>query len=136
MPLLPVALGLIAGVVLDNAIPLAPDAIIGVALFGALLGVLALRSQRHARVTLCAAVLVSVATGVVRHAVRMRFLPDHHIARIVENEPRIRTMSGRVVTAPRIVERPRDQAVAYPTAPRTRFMLDITSVDGDAGPIP
>ncbi|HPF39100.1 MAG TPA: ComEC/Rec2 family competence protein [Phycisphaerae bacterium] len=135
-PLLPVALGLIAGVTLDNTVPLSPEVIVGVTFAGALLGIVALRSRRHARVTLCAALLVSAATGAVRHAVRMRYLPDHHIARIVEDEPRIRTLCGRVVTSPRIVERPRDQAVAYPTAPRTRFILDITSVDGAAGPIP
>lgn len=130
-PLLPIAIGLIAGITADNAASVPPPASITLAIAGALLAAAVLKRHHHSTYIVAAILLLSAATGAVRHAVRMRYLPDNHIARIVSDEPQILTVTGRIITPPRIVERSRDSAVAYPTSPKTRFVLQVESVEGD-----
>lgn len=133
-PLVPIAIGLITGIVVDNTYELAPAFVIVVTI-GLLFIALLVFRRHHRLLTVVCIALFAAATGAVRHAVCMRYLPDNHIARFVADEPRIHSVTGRIITAPHIIERPRDVVVAYPTQPRTRFVLDVDSIEGDSGPI-
>lgn len=128
-PLLPIAVGLILGITLDDALALSPLATSLTAITGLLFAAAALRHRRET-FTLVVVIVLSTTTGIVRHAVRMRYLPANHIARFLDHEPCILSVTGRIITAPRIIERRRDVAIAYPTAPKTRFLLDVASVAG------
>lgn len=131
-PLLPIAIGLIAGITIDNALALSPPMAVAMAVcVGSILAVFAVRGRSHTALIACI-ILFATATGAVRHAVRMRYFPPHHIARLADDAPRILTISGRIITPPRIVETPSDAAIAYAVSPKTRFILDVHHVEGDA----
>ncbi|MCB9852709.1 MAG: ComEC/Rec2 family competence protein [Phycisphaerales bacterium] len=130
-PLLPIAIGLIAGITIDNAVRVPPTIAVATAMIAVLFAAATMKQRRDSAYLIAIVFVLSAATGAIRHAVKMRYLPDNHIARIVDDEPRILTVTGRVISVPRIVERPRDSAIAYPTSPKTRFILHVEAVEGD-----
>ncbi len=147
-PMLPVSLGFIAGIVIDNLI----HSPITISSMLAVLGMIApfaaaripVRTQSNAlnavfefvrrkrwtiAVCLCAAAL-----GMLRHALADRFLPRDHVANFVGDESIITTVTGRVVSAPRIIEPDPLAPRAYQRPARTRCLLEAETI-GDESPL-
>lgn len=134
-PLVPIAVGLLCGIAIDNAVARSPGVYIAAACAGLVIAGVMLRKRHRMAFVIVCALVIAAATGAVRHAVKMRYLPAEHIARYLGDEPRIYCVTGRIITKPRIVERPPGAALAYPTPPKTRFILDVHMIAGDAEPI-
>ncbi|MFQ5430810.1 MAG: hypothetical protein ACE5E1_10920, partial [Phycisphaerae bacterium] len=129
-PLLPIALGLIAGIVADFI--LAPPTWVCAGLLFVGMGVLVLgRGRPGAPIT--ALTLAAVATGALRHAVSERWLPADHIVTWTRSEPVLARVTGRVLGPPAIVKPPADVPRAYPIGPKTIFLLEAAAVEGEGG---
>ncbi len=132
-PLLPVAVGVIVGIVLDDAA--APPVLLPVALL--LIGLaLALRRRNRSGALACGLIVAAAALGMVRHAGGQRRVPSDHVVCFTRAEPVLAKLSGRVVGAPSILEP--DPLVPMPFArpPRTQFLLEAESVEATEGIVP
>ena len=140
-PLLPAALGLIAGITLSEISGVnAPHAwalAVGVGIVA--LACLAYGRTRPAlgRFALTTAiVVVALAVGFARHQAVV-YIPDTHIAHKLEAEPILTRIAGRIVTTP--VTTPGEKRNAFlPFNPpaRTRFVLAATELRNSQTPVP
>lgn len=133
-PLVPVAVGLAAGIALDSAFCAPPYAALLPILCAAILILLGLRHRRPA-ISALAVALAATSVGMLRHAIADRYLPANHIARRVADEPLLVHLRGRIVTPPEVTAPDPEVVTAYARDPRTRFMLEAMSLDGATGPI-
>ncbi|MFQ5410892.1 MAG: hypothetical protein ACE5EC_01290, partial [Phycisphaerae bacterium] len=113
-PLLPVAIGLIAGIVVDRqfAILFSPCPIwvyILIVLMGTGVGCITRRSW----MTFVAIFIAAAGLGALRHDIALRRLPADHIAAFTRDEPIIATINGRVLTEPSITRPKADIPRAY-----------------------
>lgn len=133
-PLLPVAVGLGLGIIIDDQ--WAPTVAVPIALLacGALLA-FAFRARVTRAISFTTLVLAAASLGMVRHAVSDRFLPSDHIAHYLDGDPILTTLSGRIVTAPTIRELEPDVPTAYPRSPSTKFTLGARQLAGLDGPL-
>lgn len=135
-PMLPIALGMMAGILIDAHIqmPIALSAAVVVAWAAAMIQT---RGRLHAG---WAALGVAAAgMGAARHALAERWLPPDHVARFLSHstdsterlEAPIVKVRGQIITPP--VTREPDPAVRrpYPVAPRTTFVLEVRAMVGD-----
>jgi competence protein ComEC len=131
-PLMPVAIGLSAGILLDQQfiVPF-PACAVAVLIGSAVVAV----ARGKPAVAACGVVLAAIGVGAVRHALFDRRLPDHHIARYGDAEPTLVRLRGRITTPPRIVEPDPSVPRAYSRGPRTVFQLEALALDGAGGPI-
>ncbi len=159
-PMLPAAVGLMAGIVLDYvaASAWAGDgppwfAGAGVAAIGvawAAWCASAARKRdgtpraRHAQAggkavarragpaaMLCAILLAMAGLGAMRHALATRYVPADHIVHHAADEPAIVTITGRVISRPRIVEPDDAMPRAFPLSPRTVFLIEAEAIAGE-----
>ncbi|MBK8269038.1 MAG: ComEC/Rec2 family competence protein [Planctomycetes bacterium] len=72
----------------------------------------------------------------VRHAGAQRFYPADHVARWAAADPSIVSITGRIISAPKIYEPRDDVPRAYELPPKTRFLLNVESLRGARGSIP
>ncbi len=145
-PLLPIAVGMIVGISFDYfarfpiVLPLGIFTLsLGFAFVPGSIRWLTARSRLRltdSRRLLIAIVLASIGLGMLRHTLSSRYFSGDDIALLAPPSPAIVSLTGRVATAPRIIEP--DPAVprAYPAPPRTRLVIDLESIDGPAGPAP
>jgi competence protein ComEC len=130
-PLLPVAIGLMVGIVADREWSIRPWMCLLPVMGG---GGLVL--VRRGSATLCFAGLVvaSAGLGAARHAIADRRVPANHIVLCTRAEPMLAKVRGQVATLPRIVESPPERPAAFERGPRTRFILAARVVEGVDGP--
>ncbi|MFQ5423889.1 MAG: ComEC/Rec2 family competence protein [Phycisphaerae bacterium] len=131
-PLLPVAIGMIAGIVIDDRIHLGVWTPVALLTVGA--AVVIARGGRG-RIAVAALVLAAMALGSVRHALSDRRLPDNHIVFFTRSEPVLAHLRGRVASRPRVTESKTEWKLPYAVGPKTRFVLDATLLDGRVAPI-
>ena len=134
-PLVPPALGLMFGVVLDDR--LHPPII--VAALALLLGtVFTWREKRRPWRALVGIFLASIGTGALLHAVRLRHLPQDNIAHHLKDEAQLVRLYGAVASPPRVL--PKDNSSLFSAwhyhADRTAFLLDICAMDAVGGKMP
>jgi len=132
-PLLPPALGLCLGVLLDYGCPLPFFIYVGV-FVAAGVGLPALRERWLA----CAGVILAAAVGVggsLHHAAYRR-ARSNHIVRYTKDESIHANVTGTIVAEPSI-SRPDGGAFGgfVPRSPRTRFLVEVEQIDGVSGPI-
>lgn len=142
-PLLPAALGLGLGIILDNYLAPSVAFPIGIAAVALLLIPLAprvvkpalggLRSDHAHWLTLVFA--TAACLGMLRHALADRYLPASHIAHHLQSEPILTTLTGEITTTPYIKEPDPDVPLAFPRHPSTRFYLRAEAVAGVEGPL-
>ena len=131
-PLLPVAMGMIAGIIVDRAWNLSAGASCLPVVVGGL--IFAIRPRRAAAAT-AAVILAAAGLGALRHGVADRWFPADHIVTHMQERPIIATVTGRIVGAPTIVEPDPTIPRAYALGPKTKFLLEATQVAGVDGPI-
>lgn len=144
-PLLPVAIGIIAGIVIDNAVAFPTWALFFLVFVGLTVGIMS-RVDRVASLKLgarsitlnagCIAVLfASAGLGALRHAVSDRWISGNHILACINEEPILIKITGSVHTEPVVSEPDPTIPRAYSRGPRTRFLLDAAKIEGREGPI-
>lgn len=141
-PLVPAALGLIAGIALSEwsrAGTLLTWT--GWLTTGAGLTVFVLSLRRELAalapaLARAAVLLLGVALGILRHQ-GATTLPPGHVAHVAEAAPFLTRIAGTVVTPPQIsyAER-RNDFLPYDPPPRTRFVLAAEALHVDAAPAP
>lgn len=131
-PLLPVAVGMAAGIVLDSFLNIPP-----MVSFSAIIpATITARFLRGPRFLAAAGLVIGAAgLGALRHAVADRYLPPDHVVRHAQAEPVLAQITGYILTDPRIVEPDPEQPRAFPIEPRTQFLLEARSLAGESGPI-
>ena len=145
-PMLPIALGLIAGIIIDNLLH-APMAVsVTLATLALILPSAASRipgrmqptasnvaydfvRRRRGTIAIC---LCAAALGMLRHALADRFLPREHVANFVGDESIIATITGRVVSSPRIIEPDPLAPRAYLRPASTRCLLEADAIDDES----
>lgn len=131
-PLLPVALGMMAGIVIDDK--LEPSAIWSlVPLFVGL--ILLIRFRHNKSLVFICCLLAATTLGAFRHAIAMRRLPSNHVARFLGNEPIIAHIQGEIITEPTISEPDPSLPRAFAMGPKTRFVLEAKQLEGIKGPL-
>lgn len=131
-PLLPVAMGMIAGIIADRVWALSAGASCLPVVVGAL--IFAMRPRSTSAATL-AVLLAAAGLGALRHGLADRWFPADHIVRYTQDRPIIATVTGRIAGAPTIVEPDPTIPRAYAHGPKTKFLMDATQVAGVDGPI-
>ncbi|MCG8404016.1 MAG: ComEC/Rec2 family competence protein [Phycisphaerales bacterium] len=141
-PLLPITVGVIAGIVLDHAIALPTWTTILLFSIGAIAGAMVAgrsfsRQGVRSSVPIGYLAVLCAATGLgaLRHAVADRWIPSNHVVTCTQDEPIITQITGRVIANPTIAEPLRGTPRAYGLSPKTRFVLAATHIEGLEGPI-
>lgn len=136
VPLIPIAFGIMVGIIGDHFAQPPRYIAVAIALLGLILclpiGAMKRVSNRRLR---AAILLFSITAGLARHASTRNF-PDNHIARFTEADSSIVALSGRVASQPRIISPRPDIPRAYASPPKTRFHLNVSEIEGRDGPIP
>ncbi len=137
MPLVPVALLLAAGITVGRyaAVPLGTwMLIVGVTLAASIAAVARAHLRAPATVALGA---LFAACGACLGVLATSHAPDGHVAASVPGRTApLATVTGRIVTAPRLDEQNAAPSATYRRPPRTRFLLDSGSVSTADGPAP
>ena len=131
-PLLPLAVGLILGIALDEF--MSPPTWVA-ALCVAVGFSVCLARRRSLTAVAIAVAVAALGLGLSRHAMAVRWLPSNHVVTFIPNEPILAKITGRVLTIPSIIEPDPDRPRAYPTPPKTKFLLTATPIEGYDGPI-
>lgn len=131
-PLLPAAIGIMVGIAADDYHGIHFGWWTLLAAAGA---VPVLARRGHGYSAWIGLVLAGAAVGGVRHAVADRWLASNHVVFLVDDEPILARVSGRVVSTPRLTEPAENRRLAYRTGPRTRFVLDAAEIAGPDGPV-
>jgi competence protein ComEC len=132
-PLVPVAIGLIGGILLDHQVPVRLIyAVVVVVIAAAIL----LLGRRHASLRAFAIALAAGALGAVLHDNAARRVPANHIARYTADEPVLMTVTGTLADDPVV----REVNAGYfsrwmPGRMRTRLLLEADQLEGVNGPI-
>lgn len=136
-PLVPPALGFIAGILLSEHVAGGSAAVWRVALVVPLVLVptalaLAFRRQGGAAVPRGLLVLAAIAAGYARHQTAVRLPPDH-VAHLTIDQPVLTRLAGRIVTPPlRFPAEKRNRFLPFDPPPRTQFVLaarELRTVD-------
>ncbi|MEE8385714.1 MAG: ComEC family competence protein, partial [Dehalococcoidia bacterium] len=141
-PLLPLALGIILGIVADSFLTVPTSGALAIVVAGAVL-VLSMNRRPlskspfglHGSVGFIAVLVSAAGVGSLRHAIADRWLAEDHVLFFTDNQPILAELHGRILTPPRILEPRPDVPRAYPVGPKTRFVLEATYIAGDDGPI-
>ncbi|MBI5764483.1 MAG: ComEC/Rec2 family competence protein [Planctomycetes bacterium] len=132
-PLLPVAVGMMAGVLLDDRAALSAW-FYAVALVITTSLILAMKLRIHSHLVLL--VLASASIGALRYHLAFRTIPADHIAHRTADEPVLCHLRGRVLTIPDIREPDPSVPRAYEVGPKTRFLLEASLVDSGHSMVP
>lgn len=132
-PLVPVAIGLGAGIIADDALrPAMP--VIGAVLALLASGIIATFARRDGRLCWVALLGASAGLGLMRHALSDRFLAPDHIAHELRSEPVLVRVRGEILTEPVIREPDPSARTAYPMSPRTRLLIAARAIERPDGP--
>ncbi len=133
-PLLPVAVGMIGGILIDRSTEMPITVYLMTFLAAALL---ALPKTIRALVGPILVCLAAAALGGTMHAIFVRQTPATSIARYTGPDRRIARVTGTVVSPPRMLA-----ASPHPFSPwtfqsdRTTFLLEVHSIEGTSGHLP
>jgi len=131
-PLVPPALGLILGIVLDDRqhTPIEVAATIFIAGTA-----IAWFFRRHSIGLLSGILLTAIGCGALLHAARVRGLVPDSIAHQLTTGPRLVRLYGIVATPPRVLAKDESSLFApwHYHAERTAFLLDVSAVETDQG---
>lgn len=130
--MLPLAVGLLAGIAADHFLSFPLLLSIGLFAIGVALYFLCRDSER---ISLSALIVMAAGLGTSRHAIADRWFAGDHVVRYVAGEPILVHLAGQVVTAPEIAEQNPDAVMAYEIGPKTRFIIEAKTMDGKNGPI-
>ncbi|HUN80431.1 MAG TPA: ComEC/Rec2 family competence protein [Phycisphaerae bacterium] len=129
---MPVAIGMMIGIIADYY--LAPSSVVcWAALLVGLAIALIWKNVRSA--ALAGLVLASAPVGAMRHDLAFRQLPANHIYNFSRPESFIAHITGTIASIPQIIEPDPAGSRAFDTGPRTKFVLEVQSIDGLSGPI-
>ncbi len=131
-PLLPVAVGLALGVLLDDRIPMPVVVSTTIGIMGVAL--LALSGRRYSSAWV-AVLIASIGLGSLRHTLADRLLPTNDVALFARTEPILTRVRGEIISVPQIHEPDPTVPRAYSIGPKTRFLLRATELKGVDGPI-
>jgi len=131
-PLLPVAVGLCAGIWLDATLR-CPGWLAGAAILG---GAASLLLSRRPDLAFISLAIAAAGLGMLRHALADRRVSTDHIVGYTAPEPVLVTMTGQVRTPPRVYEPSSDVPSAYDPGPKTRFILEAQQLEGQQAPVP
>ncbi len=132
-PLVPIALGLIVGIMLNETWPAPLGVYIVVAAIVFAMLFIRTARQRFAPAIGCA---LAVCLGGIRHDAFVHRVPPCHVARFVSDEFIHTAVTGTVVTPP--YESSSDAGFFSPwmhARPKTRFTLAVDHIRGQSGPI-
>ncbi|GMU33175.1 MAG: ComEC/Rec2 family competence protein [Planctomycetia bacterium] len=133
-PLLPVAVGLGLGIIIDDQ--WAPSLAVPIALLACgVVFAFAYRARATRAICYATLVLAAASLGMVRHAASDRFLSSDHIAHYLDDDPMLTTLTGQIATAPIIREPDPDVPTPYPRSPSTKFTLIARRLTGIDGPL-
>ena len=80
--------------------------------------------------------LCAAAAGALLHDAHFRHLPGNHIARYVGDERAFATVTGQIVTTPRLVPPPPlSISGILKRPPRTKFVVAVEQAEGAGGPV-
>lgn len=133
-PLFPVALGLVAGIPIDDRIGLTRATCLWV--FGASLAFFLWPWFRSHCGVICV-LLCAASVGGLRHADAVRIRPSHDIGHMVDevtNPRRLVRVEGTVVSEPCLIEQNRNEPFAPWTygGDRTVFLMDVSALVGES----
>ncbi len=132
-PLLPVAVGMMAGVLLDDRAALGVWVYAGALVISAAL-ILAMKLRIRSQMVLL--IVSSASIGALRYHLAFRTVSADHIVHRTADEPVLCHLHGRVVTKPEIREPDRSVPRAYEVGPKTHFQLEATHVDSGEAVVP
>jgi competence protein ComEC len=133
-PLLVVAIGLVAGILLDNWLHI-PALVSVIAIVAGSIAVL-WRPAMPSR-TIPGLIIIAAALGTMRHALADRYLPKDHIYFSTAADPILLSVKGRVVSQPIVTPARKDPAVAYELTAKTRFVIEAQELSNstDSRPV-
>jgi competence protein ComEC len=131
-PLLPLAVGLIAGIAADSMWSMPTWSAVGLAIGGA--GVFLTR-RRYAASRCLGLILAAAGLGSLRYALADRRLPPNHVVFYTDQRPMLTKLTGRVISVPYVTEPRSDIPSAYSLGPKSRFVLEARWIAGQANPI-
>lgn len=132
-PLLPVAVGMMAGVLLDDRAALSAS-VYAVALVISAALILAMKLRIRSQIVLL--IVSSASIGALRYHLAFRTVSADHIVHRTADEPVLCHLRGRVVTKPDIREPDPSVPRAYEVGPKTQFQLEATHVDSGEALVP
>jgi len=139
-PLVPIAVGLVAGIVVDSTAEFSFVVTMWLLFAGAIATAWGWTGYLHAGVkdlVIAAGItLLSTAVGMLRHDLAFRYVPADHIIQVMPAEgSTLVRLAGEIVSPVQIdtLEEAARRA-AYPVEPRTRFALQADTLHADAGP--
>ena len=138
-PLAPLAIGLMIGIALDAAFTPSWNMIGLLAIVTITSVLLACRLATQRNVTISPTIYrvacfgLAAVTGLVHHAHASRFIPMHHISRLISRDATIMTLEGTIVNRPYITEDSDRRLTPYPLPPKTRFTLRNIAVQSKTG---
>ncbi|HWL93268.1 MAG TPA: ComEC/Rec2 family competence protein, partial [Phycisphaerae bacterium] len=144
-PLLPLALGLIAGIVVDYYLQVPMLLSVLAAAFGCAVAFVtrnrplnefpitkSLTSRYPTARKWAPLLLIAGGLGMLRHGVSDRTFSSDDVARFASDDAFITTLVGVVDTPPRVIEPRVDIPTAYERPARTRFVLQVEGIQSDA----
>ncbi|NLX14219.1 MAG: ComEC/Rec2 family competence protein [Phycisphaerales bacterium] len=129
-PLVPPAVGLVAGIWLDSVWPI--PWVIGLLLF-VLSGLLLIPARQRGWLGHPATMLAALAVGTCLHDLSFRRWPDNHIVRYSTDEPILARIEGTVLDTPRIQASRSGKINWIPQSPSTRFLMEADRIMDDDG---
>jgi len=133
-PLLPPAVGLIVGAVVDQNLTPPPEAFLVICM--AVLAASVLRVVRR-RLGMAVVLIAAICLGGLLHFNHVRKVPHTGIERYVTQGPCIARVRGTVIDAPRLIDPPDGPFSRWGHAGyRTSFLLRAESIEGPGGDIP
>lgn len=140
-PLLPLAIGLVAGIIVDNALTPPIAAAIATAAFGLLVAWVGgrgatLRNPKASQwLSLFGICLSAAGVGMMRHAAGIRRVPGDHVAAVIPDDVRrLIRVEADVLTPPAFDFTDATPAGApFPREPRTRFLAAVRAIEAPTG---
>ncbi len=132
-PLVPVALGMAAGILTDAHWPVPATACLGAFVLAGTALVLARRRWHFRLLTLG---IAAAAVGAMMHEAAFRRVPERHVIRYTDRVPRFARIRGTIRTKP-ILNTPKvnDFKFWLQGKYRTKFVIEAHALDGVNGPI-
>jgi competence protein ComEC len=130
-PLLPWAIGMMMGIVLDSRVPIPPTWCLLTLLA---CGLTTLSQPIRNRTPLLLVLVAAASVGAIRHHLAFRTLPVTDVAHLVSNERQLTKITGTIVTPPRITRTGYSPFEPWlHTTDRTSFVLSADSIEGGSG---
>lgn len=133
-PLVPAAVGLVVGILLDRVCPL--PCVAAVLLFLSAGGVIAWARDREG-IRHVAIALAALAIGAMLHDLSFRQWPTDHVVRYCgRGESTLIRLTGTVISSPRVCPQQSGRIAWFRQSPRSRFLVSAEKIEGVDGDMP